>query len=100
MTDRKKPGVAFWATVVVVGLPLLYVLSFGPVCWITSRMGGHDFASVANAPLVDACLTHGMWKFTGYARWRAPNKWRWAEFRADKEPEKRWHWTDLDLSGY
>src|SRR5882672_7949859 len=33
MTDRKKPGVAFWATVVVVAMPLLYVLSFGPACW-------------------------------------------------------------------
>jgi hypothetical protein len=28
MTDRKKPGVAFWATVVVVSLPLLYVASY------------------------------------------------------------------------
>src|SRR5262245_45043497 len=33
---RNKPGVAFWATVVVVCLPLLYTLSFGPACWITS----------------------------------------------------------------
>jgi hypothetical protein len=33
MTDRKKPGVTFWATVVVASLPLLYVLSFGPACW-------------------------------------------------------------------
>jgi hypothetical protein len=31
--DRKKPGVAFWATVVVVGLAL-YVLSIGPAAWI------------------------------------------------------------------
>jgi hypothetical protein len=37
MTDRKKPGVAFWASVVLICLPLLYVLSFGPACWITSR---------------------------------------------------------------
>jgi hypothetical protein len=37
MTDRKKPGVAFWATVVVVCLPLLYVLSFGPACWLVDR---------------------------------------------------------------
>ena len=29
--DRKKPGVAFWATVVVTCL-MLYVLSIGPVC--------------------------------------------------------------------
>jgi hypothetical protein len=36
MTDRKKPGVAFWATVVVACL-LLYPLSFGPACWVYSR---------------------------------------------------------------
>jgi hypothetical protein len=36
MTDRKKPGAAFWATVLLV-VPMLYVLSFGPACWITSR---------------------------------------------------------------
>ena len=36
MTSRKKPGVAFWATVAF-SLPVLYVLSFGPVCWAISR---------------------------------------------------------------
>ena len=33
MTDRKKPGVGFWATVVVVTKPLLYGLSIGPAAW-------------------------------------------------------------------
>jgi len=33
MTSRKKPGVAFWATVVVV-VALLYPISFGPACWL------------------------------------------------------------------
>ena len=33
---RKKPGVAFWATVVVV-VALAYPISFGPACWLTSR---------------------------------------------------------------
>jgi hypothetical protein len=33
MTDRKKSDVAFWATGVVVGLPALYLLSFGPWLW-------------------------------------------------------------------
>jgi hypothetical protein len=49
MTDRKKPGVAVWATVVVVSLPLLYLLGFGPACWLTAqswengiRKGGWD----------------------------------------------------------
>jgi hypothetical protein len=31
-TSRKKPGVAFWATVGLV-VVLLYGASFGPVCW-------------------------------------------------------------------
>jgi hypothetical protein len=29
----KKPGVAFWATIVLVVAPLLFPLSFGPACW-------------------------------------------------------------------
>jgi hypothetical protein len=39
MTDRKKPGVAFWATVVMVAVLVLYPLSFGPACWASSRSG-------------------------------------------------------------
>jgi hypothetical protein len=35
MTDRKKPGVAFWATVVVVVVLVGYPLSFGPVAWLS-----------------------------------------------------------------
>ncbi len=31
---RKKPGVAFWATVVVVVVLVAYPLSFGPACWL------------------------------------------------------------------
>ena len=34
MTDHKKPGVAFWATVVVVVALVVYPLSAGPVVWL------------------------------------------------------------------
>ena len=34
MTDHKKPGVAFWATVALVAVLVGYPLSFGPACWI------------------------------------------------------------------
>jgi hypothetical protein len=37
MIDRKKPGWAFWATVVVLSPPFLYVLSFGPACWLVQN---------------------------------------------------------------
>jgi hypothetical protein len=35
--DRKKPGVAFWATVGLVVVLVGYPLSFGPACWIVGR---------------------------------------------------------------
>jgi hypothetical protein len=38
MTDRKKPGVTFWATVVVVCLLVLYPLSIGPALWLAVKM--------------------------------------------------------------
>ena len=38
MIDRKKPGVAFWTTVVVVMALVAYPVSFGPACWISSRL--------------------------------------------------------------
>jgi hypothetical protein len=41
-TSRKKPGVAFWATVVVVMALVGYPLSFGPACWIASRQAKYE----------------------------------------------------------
>ena len=42
MTDRKKPGVAFWTTVAL-GVVLLYVASIGPVNWACHRFGAPDW---------------------------------------------------------
>jgi len=36
--DRKKPGVAFWGTVVLVALLVMYPVSWGPAC----RLRFHD----------------------------------------------------------
>ncbi len=36
MTPHKQPGVAFWATIVVV-VGLVYVLSIGPATWLNER---------------------------------------------------------------
>jgi hypothetical protein len=37
MTDRKKPGWAFWAIVIALLSPMLYALSVGPACWLADR---------------------------------------------------------------
>jgi hypothetical protein len=37
MTSRKKPGVAFWATVVVVAVLVAYPLSMGPIAYLASH---------------------------------------------------------------
>jgi hypothetical protein len=34
---------AKWTLAVLIGLPVVYVLSFGPVCWITTRPRLRDF---------------------------------------------------------
>src|SRR5262245_36571618 len=54
-SDRKKPGVAFWATVVVV-VVLSYPISFGPTCWLVSLDAMPESAvraaSTVYAPLI------------------------------------------------
>src|SRR5262245_19211887 len=35
--DRKKPGVAFWATVVVVVVLVASPVSWGPACWLARK---------------------------------------------------------------
>jgi hypothetical protein len=56
--ERKKPGAAFWATLVMVAL-VLYVLSWGPAFWIDRYVTGpgryDDACEVFYAPLHFAC---------------------------------------------
>jgi len=44
MTASNRPGVAFWATVVVVAVLVLYPLSWGPACWIRGCLGNAPWA--------------------------------------------------------
>jgi hypothetical protein len=46
MTSRKKPGVAFWATVGLVGVAG-YVLSIGPAAWFVNHNAGHEYLVTA-----------------------------------------------------
>ena len=36
--DRKRAGAGFWITVALVAAAVGYPLSFGPACWVSSRL--------------------------------------------------------------
>jgi hypothetical protein len=90
MTDRKKPGAAFWASVMVVVALVLYPLSIGPACWISSRTNvGSAAVSIAYQPLTwgvspsrrvyDAFSWYsGIGSAEGWA-WTNQDGWRWGE---------------------
>lgn len=76
MSEQKKPGVGFWATVVVVPLLVLYPLSFGPACWIASRsVGKSKFVSMVYRPFICVVVYSPYSKpataIRGYASWMA-----------------------------
>ena len=41
-----------WIVALLIGLPVLYVASFGPVCWLSSRTGNQHSGTVATVELV------------------------------------------------
>jgi hypothetical protein len=78
--DRKKPGVAFWATVVVVVLLVGYPLSIGPahgiVCALQSPWS-EDAADFIFHPLALACgrssmLERAVIRYADFWVWRRP----------------------------
>jgi hypothetical protein len=46
MTDRKKPGVAFWATVMIAVVLFAYPLSIGPIWRLQSKGALPDWGQV------------------------------------------------------
>jgi hypothetical protein len=98
MTDRKKPGVAFWATVVVVVALVAYPLSFGPACWITSRLNrGADLVPVVYRPITWAMVAQPQTDATidrvimWYAGVGAAKNWEWGYILT---PDVRWEWIE------
>src|SRR5579859_6985117 len=52
----KRHGTTFWVVVSLFSLLALYLLSFGPACWIASRTG----SGIAILPVVYGPLVKGM----------------------------------------
>jgi hypothetical protein len=68
MTDPKKPGVAFWATAVVVVL-LAYPLSQGPAGWIVDRMGAPPWAIESFMAIYWPVMTVQAWLVANGPKW-------------------------------
>ena len=54
-SDRKKPGVTFWATVVV-AVFVVYPVSYGPWCWALGKWGSNRSAIRATARLYEPLI--------------------------------------------
>jgi hypothetical protein len=81
MTDPKKSGVAFWATVVLLALFVAYPLSFGPACWLVSRANaGADWLPFCYGPIISG-LAMKPTRLSGtiqwYSRLGAAPGWEW-----------------------
>jgi hypothetical protein len=78
--NRKKPGWAFWAVVVVVVMLVVYPLSIGPACWISSRTSiGATAASVIYQPMmwVTSRSERAEQVLSWYCRVGAAIGWQW-----------------------
>ena len=89
--ERKKPGAAFWATVVL-STATLYVLTFGPAWWLASRekLPTRDVARTIYRPLIWAVV-----EYEGPLRW-------WAELGAARRGQNMEHeyfvvWYGLEI---
>ena len=106
MSDGRKTPLGPWVAVLI-GLPVLYVVSFGPACWTTSRTNsGAGIIPVVYAPIVKCLSSKKMWlrwTVSKFSTLGAPPEWTW---RPDDEipirnkivmPE-HWKWCNRVLN--
>src|SRR5262249_32610903 len=99
MTNSKKPGLAFWATVVCLVI-LGYGVSLGPGCWVTSQTGvGTSVVDVVYRPIIlvaDACPFSAWGIIQWYSGLGAASDWCWSS-------EHSWRhetiWESLEREG-
>jgi hypothetical protein len=99
MSEEQKKAGAAWIAVLLIGLPVLYVASFGPACWVTSwtRGTGAQLLPRLYAPL----LTPSDSRISKAREWyacagaKAGWWWRWDEsVTLDGLPKTTCEWQD------
>jgi hypothetical protein len=57
MSEERKPAIWPWIVALLIGLPVLYVASFGPACWFCARTQcGNRFVGTAYQPIISAMI--------------------------------------------
>jgi len=95
-SDRKKPGIAFWATVALLAV-LAYGFSVGPACWVSSRANsGASTVSLVYRPLMWGMSQNARIAEAAdwYSQLGAPDGWVWvnAEHWRHMEPDRLGQW--------
>ena len=95
MTDdqNKKPTAGFWITVALLAVLLLYPLSLGPACWLSSQfMAGSSVVTTTYRPILvvaslDVNPTVKKW-IEWYSQMAARRGWRWKNYTWASEPNR------------
>ena len=101
MTDeRKKPGLTFWAAVVV-AVVLAYPALLGPSCWLSSQTGcGADLVSAIYRPAIRILFrapnpTAMQKAITWYSEIGAAAHWNWTPgmtIHFGQAPQSEFNW--------
>jgi len=88
-----------WAKWLAAGLvfSVVYPASFGPVCWIASRSGGHRFIRHFYRPLMqiaDVVQNPALNKsITRYSLLGSANGWMWVRIPPTPSHNDNWQWV-------
>jgi hypothetical protein len=100
--DRKRPTAGFWISVVLVAA-LAYPLSFGPACWISSRLNaGTSAVTLVYRPIAWFLREDCAGPLDSAVRWyagvgAASENWVW-DSDDICHPEEGWVWRSLGAS--
>lgn len=103
MNDERKK--ALWPSILalMIGLPVLYLLSLGPACWVSSRLNaGAEFVPTIYHPITLALSPAGAFSPDGggrldgailwYATLGADEFWNWF-YLVHRDGRIGWEWT-------
>ena len=101
MTEQKQPNAGIWG-LVIVGVLVLYPVSLGPACWLSSRLGGEEVVTAVYRPLTwTAAVTKSQILRNGiqwYSTLGAAQIWSWTWSETpDGEPRPEWYGVEFDI---